>query len=81
MEVIMEQIITLEDAAGLMLTQEFLQQIGVSVGDKVEVKIANGTLTVRPLEAAERARKIAELTKEIFDNRREAYLQLAQGPK
>ncbi len=77
----MEQIITLGDSAELVLNQEILEQIGVSAGDKVEVKFANGVLTVRPLDAAGRARKIAELTREIFDNRREAYLQLAQGPK
>ena len=77
----MEQIITLEDSAGLVLNQEMLRQIGVGIGDKVEVKIANGALTVRPLGADERARKIAELTREIFDERREAYLKLAQGPE
>lgn len=75
----MEQIITLGDSAELVLNQEILQQIGVGSGDKVEVKVANGALTIRPLEAAEKARKIAELTREIFDDRREAYVQWAKG--
>jgi antitoxin component of MazEF toxin-antitoxin module len=77
----MERIITLGDSVELVLNQEILQQIGVGSGDKVEVKVANGELTVRPLEVAERGRKIAELTREIFDDRREAYLQLARGPE
>ena len=77
----MEQIITLGDSAELVLNHEMLQQIGVGSGDKVEVKVANGALTVRPLDATERAQKIADLTREIFDNRREAYLELAKGVK
>ncbi|HMV49904.1 MAG TPA: hypothetical protein PLD20_15035 [Blastocatellia bacterium] len=77
----MEHVITLSDSAELVLNKAILQQIGVGSGDKVEVKVSNGTLTVRSVEAADRARKIAELTREIFDDRRDAYLELAKGPQ
>ncbi len=76
-----EQIITIGDPAGVLLSPELLQQIGVGQGDQVEVSIVDRTLIVRSLEEAERARKIAAATRDIFDRRREAYLELAKGPK
>lgn len=76
-----ERIITIDDPAGFLLTPEMLQEIGVSTGDKIELTIVNRTLIVRSLDEAERARKIAAATKDIFDRRREAYRILAQGPE
>jgi antitoxin component of MazEF toxin-antitoxin module len=76
-----EQVLTLGDPAELVISQDILKQIGVGAGDKVEVAVSDGVLIVRPLEEAERARKIAAATKDIFDRRREAYLKLAEGPE
>lgn len=75
-----QQIITLGAAAELLLTADQLQQIGVGAGDKLEIKITNRTLTVRALNEVERAQKIAALTKDLFERRREAYQALAEGP-
>ncbi|MFN0108243.1 MAG: hypothetical protein ACKVZH_05250 [Blastocatellia bacterium] len=77
----MEQIITFGELASFIDSEEVRNQIGVSGEDKVEVKISNRTMTVRSLNAEERAAKIAALTREIFDERREAYLELAKGPQ
>jgi antitoxin component of MazEF toxin-antitoxin module len=81
MTMINEQIITLDDPTGFLLTPEMLQQIGISTGDKIELTIINRTLILRSLDEAERARKIAAATKDIFDRRREAYQILAEGPQ
>jgi bifunctional DNA-binding transcriptional regulator/antitoxin component of YhaV-PrlF toxin-antitoxin module len=75
-----EQIITFDDSAGFLLTPEILRRIGINAGDKFELTIINRTLILRSLDEAERARKIAAATQDIFDRRREAYQILAQVP-
>lgn len=75
----MEQIITIGELAELLNTEEILNQNGVSLDDKVEVKISNRTLSVRSLSEEERAKKIAALTREIFDERRDVFVELAKG--
>jgi antitoxin component of MazEF toxin-antitoxin module len=81
MSTLNEQVLTLGDSAELVISQDILKQIGVGAGDKVEVAVSDGAVIVRPLEEAERARKIAAATRDIFDRRREAYLKLAEGPE
>jgi antitoxin component of MazEF toxin-antitoxin module len=76
-----EQVFTLGEPAELIISQEILRQIGVGAGDKIEITISDRALVVRPLEAAERSRKIAAATRDIFDRRRDAYLKLAEGPE
>jgi antitoxin component of MazEF toxin-antitoxin module len=76
-----EQVLTLGDPAELVISQEILKQIGVGAGDKIEIAISDRALVVRPLEDAERARKIAAATRDVFDHRRDAYLKLAEGPE
>lgn len=75
----MEQVITIGELAEMLKTEEVLKQNGVSLDDKVEVKIANRTMTVRSLNDEERARKISALTREIFDEHREVFVELAKG--
>lgn len=75
----MEQIITIGELAELLNTEEILNQNGVSLDDKVEVKISNRTLSVRSLSEEERATKIAALSREIFDEHREVFVELAKG--
>jgi antitoxin component of MazEF toxin-antitoxin module len=81
MSMLNEQVLTLGDPAELIISQEILKQIGVGAGDKIEIAISDRVLVVRPLEEAERARKIAAATRDIFDRRRDAYLELAEGPE
>jgi antitoxin component of MazEF toxin-antitoxin module len=76
-----EQVLTLGDPAHLVIPQEILKLIGVGVGDKVAVAVSDRAVVVRSLDEAERARKIAAATRDIFDRRREAYLKLAEGPE
>jgi antitoxin component of MazEF toxin-antitoxin module len=76
-----EQVFTLGEPAELVISQDILKQIGVGAGDKIEIAISDRALVVRPLEEAERERKIAAATRDIFDRRRDAYLKLAEGPE
>ena len=73
------QVLTFESNAGLLLPAEILRQIGINIGDKLEVAVNDRSLVVRSVEEVERAQLLAAATREIFDQRREAYLELAKG--
>jgi antitoxin component of MazEF toxin-antitoxin module len=47
-----QQVITLDNPAGLLLTPELLQQIGVGQGDQIEISVNDRTLTVRSFNEA-----------------------------
>ena len=72
-------VLTFENNAGLLLPAEFLRQIGLNLGDKLEVAVNDRSLVVRSAQETERAQLIADATREIFDQRREAYIELAKG--
>ena len=67
------------DAATVFLPQEILDMMGVAVGDEVDVSVVDRTLIVRPLDEAERARRVDAATAEVFERRRSAYEELAKG--
>ncbi|HVF87653.1 MAG TPA: hypothetical protein VM866_08675 [Pyrinomonadaceae bacterium] len=73
------RITTAEDSAALLLPQEILDEIGISIGDEVDVSVVNRTLILRSLDEAERARKIDAATDAVFERRRSAYEELAKG--
>ncbi len=75
----MKQIITIGELAEILNAEDILKQNGVSLDDKVEVKISNRTLSVRSLTEDERAEKLDSLARRLFDKRHEAYLELAKG--
>src|SRR5215510_14146774 len=56
-------VITLEDPAGLLITPELLEQIGVSTGEQIEISVSERKLIVRPLAVAETERRKAATLK------------------
>ena len=73
-----KRIATSQDSAAILLPKEVLEEMGVSEGDEVDVSVSDRTLIMRPLNA-ERARKIEDATKAVFDRRNAAYKKLAEG--
>jgi antitoxin component of MazEF toxin-antitoxin module len=74
-------VMTLEDPAGLLITTELLEQIGVSAGDKVEIKITDRSLTVRPLAETEQEKAMDEMMESLMERRQKLYERLAEGVK
>jgi antitoxin component of MazEF toxin-antitoxin module len=74
-----KRIMASEDSATLRLPREILDALGVSDGDEIDVAVAERTLTLRPLDEAERARKLGAATEAVFERRRAAYEELAKG--
>lgn len=58
-----QHVMTLENAAGLLITPEMLEQIGVSKGDQIEISVSERALIVRSLTAAETERRKAAIIK------------------
>ena len=73
-----KRIATSQDSAAILLPQEVLDEMGVLDGDEVDVSISDRTLIMRPLDA-ERARRIEDVTKAVFERRGGAYRKLAEG--
>ena len=76
-----QRVMTLEDPAGLLITAELLEQIGVSAGDKVEIKITDRTLIVRPLAETEEEQIMDEAMESLMERRQKLYERLAEGAK
>lgn len=74
-----KRITTSENPAAILLPQEILEQMGVKDGDEVDISVVERTLILRPLGEADRASKIAEATDKVFERRKSAYEQLAEG--
>jgi antitoxin component of MazEF toxin-antitoxin module len=76
-----QRVMTLEDPAGLLITAEMLEQIGVSTGDKVEIKITDRALTVCPLAETEQEQIMDAAMESLMERRQKLYERLAEGAK
>lgn len=76
-----EQVMTLDNPAGLLLPLEVLQQIGINTGDQIEISVNERTLTLRSLNEAETERKMDEIAASLLESRRGLYERLAEGAK
>ena len=74
-----QRVMTLEDPAGLLITAELLEQIGVSAGDKVEIKITDRALIVRPLAETRQEQIMDEAMESLMERRQKLYERLAEG--
>jgi antitoxin component of MazEF toxin-antitoxin module len=74
-----EYVVTLGESAELVISSEIMEQIGAGAGDTIEIVVSDRALVVRSVNEAERARQIAAATRDLFDRRREAYLQLTDA--
>jgi antitoxin component of MazEF toxin-antitoxin module len=74
-------VLTLENPAGLLITADLLEQIGVSAGDKVEIKITDRAITVRPLAETEQEKVMDEAMESLMERRKNLYERLAEGAK
>lgn len=67
-----------ENTAAVVLPPEFLEKLGIAIGDEIDISIKGRTLILRPLDDLTRARKIEKTTKAVFRRRKSAYKRLAK---
>jgi antitoxin component of MazEF toxin-antitoxin module len=76
-----ERITAVGTSAALLLPKEVLDQLGIAIGDEIELSLIDRTLMLQPLDEADRAQQLAAITTTVFARRQRAYTQLAQGPE
>ncbi len=68
-----------ENSAIINIPFDELEKSGIEIGDEIEVTAADNALILRPVEDAERKRKIAEATEKIFSRWNNVFVELAKG--
>ena len=71
-------ITTAGESAAILLPKEYLEKMGIDVGDEIDMSIKGRTLILRPLDNSERTQKIDAVTKRVFKRRKSAYEKLAK---
>lgn len=67
------------DAAALRLPRQVLEDLGLGIGDEVELSVTEGALIVRSINEVERAGMIEDASNAVFKMRITAYEELAKG--
>ena len=65
------------NSAAVVLPAAFLESIGLRIGDVLEATVDERQLILRPVEDAARQQLVQEITRELFERRRDAYQRLA----
>jgi antitoxin component of MazEF toxin-antitoxin module len=65
------------EAAAVVLPAAVLDSIGVRIGDVLEATLGERQLILQPVEDATRREAFDEVTKDVFEQRRDAYQRLA----
>jgi antitoxin component of MazEF toxin-antitoxin module len=65
------------NSAAVVLPAAFLESIGLRVGDVLEATLDERQLILRPVEDAARQQLVQEITRDLFERRRDAYQRLA----
>ncbi|MBI1297116.1 hypothetical protein GC175_19380 [bacterium] len=74
------RITTIDGSAAVLISPEIMEQMGVQIGDEVDVTVADNTLVVRRIEnEAKPERTLKEIIDGIFERRADAYRRLAEG--
>jgi bifunctional DNA-binding transcriptional regulator/antitoxin component of YhaV-PrlF toxin-antitoxin module len=76
-----KRITTIDDASAVLLPQEAIDALGISVGGQLEIEIIGRAVVVRSVEEAERSRGFLSVFESVLKRRREAYEELAKGPE
>ncbi len=65
------------DSAAVVLPSELLESVGLRIGDAVNVTLGDRQLILTPGKDAARRALVEEVTREVFERRRDAYHRLA----
>jgi antitoxin component of MazEF toxin-antitoxin module len=73
------RITTTGNSAALVLSQDLLGLMGLSVGDEVELQLVDRTLLVRPIDEAGRAERVRAAMDSVLAGRKSVLRRLAEG--
>ena len=73
-----KKITTSGNSAAVLVPRKFLAQMGIKVGDEVELTMKDRTLVVRPVPQITRDEKVKAAVDNVFRRRRSALKRLAR---
>jgi antitoxin component of MazEF toxin-antitoxin module len=65
------------DSAAVVLPASVLESIGLRIGDVLEATLGDRQLILQPVGDAARRQLLQEITRDVFERRRDAYKRLA----
>ncbi len=65
------------DTAAVVLPTSILEAVGLRIGDLLEVTVSDQQLLLRAVNQDSHQQKLATITQDVFDLRRDAYQRLA----
>lgn len=74
-----EQVVAMGDSVVLTLPKTVLEDLGIQIGDQVDVAIVDHMLVARSSSETERAKRIEEATALIFEKYDDVFKALAKG--
>ena len=75
-----QKITTVNNQPALLLSAEMLEQLGVAIGEEVDITLIDQTLVVRSPVAAQREQRVEALIQTLLERRSQVYAALAEGP-
>lgn len=76
-----QQVTLFNDAPAVLLAPEVLEQLGIKIGDELEITVEDSSLVLRPLNTTDRKSRMDAAMRELLERRREVYERLAEGVK
>ncbi len=73
-----QRITTAGNSAVLPLSRAVLDELGVEIGDEVDVAVVNGALVLRPLDESSREQALEAVITDVLERRSSAYQKLAE---
>ena len=70
-------VIPLGAGAAVVLPDAVIESVGLRIGDKLDLTVRDQQLILRPVEDHPREARLAEITREVFEQRQDAYRRLA----
>jgi antitoxin component of MazEF toxin-antitoxin module len=77
----MSKRITRIEGKSVPLPPEAVDALGLGAGGELDIEIVGRALVLRSIEEAQRSREFLDTFESVLKKRREAYEQLAEGPK
>ena len=70
-------VIPLGAGAAVVLPDAVIESVGLRIGDKLDLTVSDQQLILRPVEVHPPEARLAEITREVFEQRQDAYRRLA----
>ncbi|MFN0121082.1 MAG: hypothetical protein ACKV2V_11340 [Blastocatellia bacterium] len=76
-----QQLTMVDGSPVLVFSQELMRELGINVGDDLDLFVENRTLLIRSRDLSDRRAMMDAAMENLMERRHEVYEQLAEGVK